>query len=193
MKQKVFRGPSGRVGDRKKKIIMSRKTIFYDSREFPLLGRIYVAASEKGLCFLSLPSHPVESFFEKVLALFQPNFFTQNPDPFQVLYHQMERYLNGEKVVFKVSLDLQGTSFQIQVWEALKTIPYGETKSYGEIAQAVNSPRAYRAVGQANHNNPVPIVIPCHRVIGSRGDLVGFGGGLPIKEKLLDLERITAR
>jgi O-6-methylguanine DNA methyltransferase len=158
-----------------------------------MLGRIYVAASEKGLCFLSLPSHPVESFLGKVLSLFQPNFFTQNPDPFQDLYHQMKRYLNGEKVVFKVSLDLQGTSFQIQVWEVLKTIPYGETKSYGEIAQAVKSPRAYRAVGQANHNNPVPIVIPCHRVIGSKGDLVGFGGGLPIKEKLLDLERITAR
>jgi O-6-methylguanine DNA methyltransferase len=172
---------------------MSRKTIFYDSREFSLLGRIYVAASEKGLCFLSLPSHPVESFFEKVLSLFRPNFFTQNPDPFHDLYHQMERYLNGEKIVFKVPLDLQGTSFQIQVWEALKAIPYGETKSYGEIANTVKSPRAYRAVGQANHNNPVPIVIPCHRVIGSRGDLVGFGGGLPIKEKLLDLERITAR
>jgi O-6-methylguanine DNA methyltransferase len=172
---------------------MNRKTIYYDSREFPLLGRIYVAASEKGLCFLSLPSHPVESFLQKVLSCFHPNFFTQNPDPFQGLYHQMDRYLGGQKLVFKVPLDLQGTLFQIQVWEALKAIPYGETRSYGEIARAVHRPRAYRAVGQANHNNPVPIVVPCHRVIGSRGDLVGFGGGLPVKEKLLDLERITTR
>lgn len=172
---------------------MIRKTIYYDSREFPLLGRIYVAASEKGLCLLSLPSHPVESFFEKVMVRFQPHFFTQNPVPFQDLYQQLDRYLNGHKVVFKVALDVQGTPFQVQVWEALKDIPYGETRSYGEIARAVHSPRAYRAVGQANHNNPVPVVVPCHRVIGSGGGLVGFGGGLPVKEKLLDLERITAR
>ena len=172
---------------------MNRKTIYYDSREFPLLGRIYVAASEKGLCLLSLPAHPVESFFEKILTRFQPHFFTQKPDPFQDFYRQMDLFLSGQKVIFKVSLDLQGTPFQIQVWEALKAIPYGETRSYGEIARSVQRPRAYRAVGQANHNNPVPIVVPCHRVIGSRGDLVGFGSGLPVKEKLLDLERITAR
>jgi methylated-DNA-[protein]-cysteine S-methyltransferase len=173
--------------------ILNRKTIYYDSREFPMLGRVYVAASEKGLCALSLPAHPVESFFEKVLARFQPHFFTQNPGPFQDLFRQMDHYLSGHKVIFKVSLDLQGTPFQIQVWEALKAIPYGETRSYGEIAQAVQSPRAYRAVGQANHNNPVPIVVPCHRVIGSRGDLVGFGSGLSVKEKLLELERIATK
>ncbi|MBI4768072.1 MAG: methylated-DNA--[protein]-cysteine S-methyltransferase [Deltaproteobacteria bacterium] len=165
--------------------------MYYDSREFPVLGRIYVAASEKGLCLLSLSSHPVESFFEKILTRFQPNFFTQNPDPFQDLYRQMDRYLSGHRVVFELSLDVQGTPFQVQVWEALKAIPYGETRSYGEIARAVHRPRAYRAVGQANHNNPVPIVVPCHRVIGSGGGLVGFGSGLPLKEKLLDLERIT--
>jgi O-6-methylguanine DNA methyltransferase len=170
---------------------MTRNAIYYDSREFPVLGRIYVAASEKGLCLLSLPSHPVESFFEKILTRFQPNFFTQNPDPFQDLYRQMDQYLSGHRVVFEVSLDVQGTPFQVKVWEALKAIPYGETRSYGEIARAVHSPRAYRAVGQANHNNPVPIVVPCHRVIGSGGGLVGFGSGLPLKEKLLDLERIT--
>ncbi len=172
---------------------MNNKTIYYDSREFPLLGRVFVAASEKGLCRLSLPAHPVESFFEKVLDCFQPNYFTQNPEPFQELYRQLDRYLSGEKTIFKVLLDLKGTPFQIQVWEALKVIPYGETRSYGEIARVVQRPRAYRAVGQANHNNPVPIVVPCHRVIGSRGDLVGFGSGLPIKERLLDLEGITAR
>jgi O-6-methylguanine DNA methyltransferase len=172
---------------------MARNAIYYDSREFPLVGRINVAATEKGLILLSFPSHSIESFFETVLTRFPSNFFTQNSDPFQELYHQLERYLGGEKVAFDVSLDLRGTPFQIQVWEALTAIPYGETRSYGEIARAVDRPRAYRAVGQANHNNPVPIVVPCHRVIGSRGDLVGFGGGLSVKEKLLDLERITAR
>ncbi|MGA3086047.1 MAG: methylated-DNA--[protein]-cysteine S-methyltransferase [Thermodesulfobacteriota bacterium] len=167
---------------------MNRKTIYYDSKEFPLLGRIYVAASEKGLCHLSLPIHPVESFFEKVISRFQPNFLTQNPDPFKDLFRQMDRYLAGQKVAFKVPLDMEGTFFQLQVWEALKAIPYGETRSYGEIAQAVGSPRASRAVGQANHNNPIPIVIPCHRVIGARGELVGYGSGLPLKENLLNLE-----
>ena len=152
-----------------------------------------MAASEKGLCLLSLPSHPVESFFEKVLARFQPIFLPRTRILFRIFTARLDRYLNGHKVVFEIALDIQGTPFQIQVWEALKAIPYGETRSYGEIARAVHSPRAYRAVGQANHNNPVPIVVPCHRVIGSRGDLVGFGSGLPLKEKLLDLERITAR
>jgi O-6-methylguanine DNA methyltransferase len=105
----------------------------------------------------------------------------------------MDRYLAGQKVAFKVPLDMEGTPFQLQVWEALKAIPYGETRNYGEIAQTVGRPRASRAVGQANHNNPVPIVIPCHRVIGARGDLVGFGSGLPLKEKLLNLERKSIR
>jgi len=164
-------------------------TVYYDSKEFPVLGRVYVAATKKGLCRLSLPAHPVESFFGKVLGTFRINFFTQNPDPFQDLYRQLDQYLLGQRVVFEVPLDLQGTPFQLQVWKALMAIPYGETRSYGEIARAVNRPRAGRAVGQANHNNPVPIVVPCHRVIGSQGDLVGYGSGLPLKEKLLALER----
>jgi len=142
---------------------VKRKTIYYDSREFPFLGRVHVAASEKGLCLLSLSVHSIESFFEKLISSFQPNFLNQNPDPFKDLFHQLERYLAGQKVVFKVPLDLEGTPFQLQVWEALKAIPYGETRSYGEIARAIRRPRAGRAVGQANHNNPVPIVVPCHR------------------------------
>lgn len=165
------------------------QTIYYDSREFPLLGRIYVAASQQGLCRLTLPAHPVESFFGKILADFQPNFFTQNPAPFQDLYRQIEDYLAGQAVRFELALDLQGTPFQLLTWEALKAIPYGTTISYGEIARAIGRPRASRAVGQANHNNPIPIVVPCHRVIGSRGDLVGYGSGLALKEKLLALER----
>ena len=168
---------------------MGRTTVFYDSKEFPFLGRVYVAATEKGLCALSLPSHPVESFFQKILSHFQPYFFTQHPDPFQDLYRQLDQYLAGWKMVFEIPLDLEGTPFQRQVWEALTAIPYGETCSYGEIARAIGRPKAGRAVGQANHNNPIPIVVPCHRVIGSRGDLVGYGSGLPLKEKLLALEK----
>jgi O-6-methylguanine DNA methyltransferase len=164
-------------------------TVSYDSQAFPSLGRIYVAATEKGLCHLSLPGPSVETFFEKVLTRFQPHFFTQNSDPFEDLYKALEQFVTGRETAFEIPLDLRGTPFQLQVWEALKSIPYGETRSYGEIARDIERPKACRAVGRANHKNPIPIVIPCHRVIGARGDLVGYGGGLPLKEKLLELER----
>lgn len=168
---------------------MRSNTVFYDSKLFPHLGRIYVAATPKGVCAISFPAHSIESFFEKILTQFQPNFFSQNPDPFEDLYHQLDQYLAGRKIPFTVPLDLHGTPFQLQVWEALADIPYGETRSYGDIARTIGRPKAYRAVGLANHNNPVPIIIPCHRVIGARGDLVGFGGGLPLKKRLLALEK----
>jgi O-6-methylguanine DNA methyltransferase len=168
---------------------MNSATIYYDSTELPILGRIYAAVSEKGLCHLSLPAHPVESFFDRVLKTFRPHFFTQNPAPFQDLYRQLADYLAGQRHRFEIPLDLRGTLFQLQVWEALQAIPFGKTCSYGEVARSVGRPKAFRAVGQANHTNPVPIVVPCHRVIGAKGDLVGFGSGLPLKERLLALER----
>jgi O-6-methylguanine DNA methyltransferase len=170
-----------------------RKSIYYDSREYPQWGRFYAASSEKGLCLLALPGEKAESFFEKTIARFSPDLLIQHAELFQVLFNQLESYLKGRKVRFNGSLDLVGTPFQLKVWQALQTIPYGATRGYGEIAQAIGSPKAARAVGQANHNNPVPIVIPCHRVIGSQGALVGFGGGLALKERLLALERKNLR
>ncbi len=95
--------------------------------------------------------------------------------------------------MFRVKLALQGTGFQLSVWQALKRIPFGVTASYGAIAKQVGNPRASRAVGAANGQNPVSIIVPCHRVIGKNGQLVGYGGGLPIKEALLDLERQAAK
>jgi O-6-methylguanine DNA methyltransferase len=169
--------------------MIGNKTVYYDSKLFPILGRIYAASTEKGLCLLSLPPLPAESFFQKILSSFRPQCFTQDPGPFRELFKQLGYYFSGCRQDFDISLDLKGTPFQLRVWQALRTIPYGETRSYGEIARAMDRPKASRAVGQANHNNPVPIVVPCHRVIGSRGDLVGFGGGLPLKEKLLALEK----
>lgn len=167
----------------------NKSTVYYDCKVFPLLGRIYVAATSQGLCRLSFPAHPVETFFDKVLGSCRPNFFTQNSAPFQDLYARLEVYLSGRVVEFDIPLDLRGTPFQLQVWEALTAIPYGETVSYGDIARSIGRPQAGRAVGQANHNNPVPIVVPCHRVIGSQGALVGYGSGLPLKERLLALEK----
>jgi methylated-DNA-[protein]-cysteine S-methyltransferase len=90
--------------------------------------------------------------------------------------------------VFALPLDPQGTEFQKRVWRQLETIPYGEIRSYSQIAAAIDAPKAVRAVGAANGSNPIPIVIPCHRVIGANGKLVGYGGGLPLKRRLLDLE-----
>ncbi len=104
---------------------------------------------------------------------------------------QLRAYFAGELREFRLALDLRGSDFQKRVWRELSAIPYGETRSYGEIAAAIGAPRAVRAVGAANGANPVPIVVPCHRVIGAGGKLTGYGGGLPLKRRLLELERDT--
>lgn len=102
---------------------------------------------------------------------------------------QLTAYFQGQRRTFDVPLAPQGTAFQTEVWQALQQIPYGETLSYGALARQLGRPRAMRAVGLANGSNPISIVIPCHRVIGSTGALVGYGGGLAIKQALLALER----
>ena len=102
---------------------------------------------------------------------------------------QLEAYFAGDLVEFDLELDMVGTEFQRRVWAALLTIPYGETRSYGQIAQQVGSPSAFRAVGLANGHNPIGIIVPCHRVIGANGSLTGYGGGIERKRSLLDLER----
>jgi len=106
---------------------------------------------------------------------------------------QLRAYFAGELETFNIPLAPQGTPFQQKVWDELLNIPYGETISYGELAKRIGNPNASRAVGLANGSNPIPIIIPCHRVIGSNGKLTGYGGGLPIKEKLLALERRQLR
>ncbi len=106
---------------------------------------------------------------------------------------QLRGYFAGELESFDLVLAPEGTEFQCQVWRNLRDIPFGETISYGELAKRVGNPKASRAVGAANGQNPIPIIIPCHRVIGSDGKLTGFGGGLPIKEKLLALEQRQLR
>src|SRR5579864_2467062 len=106
---------------------------------------------------------------------------------------QLAEYFAGTRRTFEVRLAPQGTPFQRRVWEAVAAIPYGKTRSYGAIASEIGAPSAVRAVGAANGQNPWPIVVPCHRVIGSDGSLTGYGGGLPIKRALLDFERGTGR
>ena len=113
--------------------------------------------------------------------------------PFQETIRQLRAYFAGELEEFDLPLAPVGTSFQLQVWKRLCDIKYGQTISYGELARRIGNPKASRAVGLANGSNPIAIVIPCHRVIGSNGKLTGYGGGLPIKEKLLALERRQLR
>ena len=102
---------------------------------------------------------------------------------------QLHEYFSGKRKTFSVNLELRGTRFQKNVWEALLAIPFGETRSYGQLAEQLGNPRATRAVGAANGRNPVSIIVPCHRVIGSSGKLTGFAGGLDVKARLLTLEK----
>lgn len=102
---------------------------------------------------------------------------------------QLEEYFAGDRKAFDIPLKPSGTDFQLRVWDALKDIPYGETCTYKDIALAVGCPKGYRAVGMANHSNPISIIVPCHRVIGHNGKLTGYGGGLETKELLLGLEK----
>jgi methylated-DNA-[protein]-cysteine S-methyltransferase len=122
---------------------------------------------------------------------YEPSHNGWEPDEeaFPDAVEQLEAYFAGDRIDFDLDLNLVGTAFQRRVWEALLTIPYGETRSYGEIAQQIGSPTAFRAVGLANGHNPIGIIVPCHRVIGSNGSLTGYGGGIDRKRALLALEK----
>jgi methylated-DNA-[protein]-cysteine S-methyltransferase len=151
----------------------------YDEIDSPV-GPLLVAADEEGLRLIH----------------FQAGRDRRKPDPswerdsrpFRALAKQLAEYFRRERRRFDLSLAPRGTEFQLATWRALSTIPYGETISYAELARRVGRPAASRAVGAANGANPLPIVVPCHRVIGKDGSLTGFGGGLPTKRALLELE-----
>ncbi|HEY3858487.1 MAG TPA: methylated-DNA--[protein]-cysteine S-methyltransferase [Gammaproteobacteria bacterium] len=114
--------------------------------------------------------------------------WVESEKPFKEVMRQLKAYFAGKLKDFDLPLSPQGTEFQLQVWKTLQTIPYGKTWSYGRLAKRIKRPDAQRAVGAANGQNPIPVIVPCHRVIGANGSLTGFGGGLPIKQKLLALE-----
>ena len=143
-----------------------------------------VLSSAKGLRWIELNPASYADLAERLDARIVPD-----DGPNEAALDQIHAYLRGELREFSVRLDLRGTPFQESVWEALHDIPYGETVAYADIAVELGKPLALRAVGQAVGANPIPIVIPCHRVVGKDGRLVGFGGGLPLKERLLYLER----
>ena len=142
------------------------------------IGDIYLVASEKGLegVFWNEQKIPMEGINRNVLL--------------EQAELQLKEYLSGKRKEFNLPLDAQGTDFQKQVWNQLAKIPYGETRSYKDIAKALNDENASRAVGTANGKNPLCIIVPCHRVISSDGSLGGYSGGLSCKEKLLELEKV---
>lgn len=144
------------------------------------LGPLVLRATEHGLSALQIGSH-----HQSMMTTPRSEAAALHLDIAEV---ELERYFNGELTQFSVALDLQGTPFQQQVWQALQAIPFGRTCSYGELAAAIDNPKASRAVGMANGKNPVAIIVPCHRVIGQQGKLTGYAYGVDAKAWLLNLE-----
>jgi len=157
--------------------------LFYLRTPSPV-GPLFLAASTKGLVRLE---------FEARMEKLNPGAtqLRESKPALAPYLRELNDYFAGGRREFSFHLDLRGTEFQLACWHALLEIPYGQTRSYRDIAQAIGHPHAYRAVGMSNNRNPVAIVVPCHRVIASSGSLCGYGGGLDIKRKLLDLERAS--
>ena len=162
---------------------MSHETIHFDEMPSPV-GPLRLVADAHGLrqIWFKTERHPKQSSPDWVRSTAALAFARA----------QLEEYFAGERQHFELPLHPAGTPFQLEVWEELGRIPYGVTISYGELARRIDKPLAVRAVGAANGRNPLPIVVPCHRVIGADGSLTGFGGGLPTKRFLLALEQRTA-
>ena len=144
------------------------------------IGELLLAGDRESLSMIGFPKGSMRRDPE-------PDWI-YNEQPFANAIRQLNEYFAGERKEFDLPLSLDGTEFQLLVLEELQQIPYGETTSYGDIAKRIGRPKAVRAVGAANGRNPIPIIVPCHRVIGSTGDLTGFGGGLDTKTALLRLE-----
>jgi methylated-DNA-[protein]-cysteine S-methyltransferase len=149
---------------------------------------LYLAATDKGLCFVGSQNQLLEEVSEWASKHFPGSLLVQNDEKLQPYVTEIVEYFQGQRQSFTFPSDYRGTPFQVAVWNALCEIPYGETKTYSEIANHIQKPAAVRAVGSAIGANPVMITIPCHRVIGKNGKLTGFRGGLEMKKLLLELE-----
>ncbi len=156
------------------------------------IGSLRVASTKRGLAYLELPHASgcgLQGWLRRYAAQARVE---EGYEPNRVALQQVAEYLSGKRADFELALDLRGTEFQLAVWSAVLEIPYGETRTYAELARAVGRPTARRAVGTANGANPVSLVVPCHRVIASGGKLGGYAGGLDLKAKLLAMEQSRA-
>lgn len=153
------------------------------------IGLLFLARTAKGLRYLEFMDR---KSLKRMIARHEADCPDATWDPslleLKAITEQLEAYFLGTLREFEIPLDLQGSEFQVKVWQSLARIPFGETRSYGDVAKSVGQPKATRAVGLANHDNPLPIVIPCHRVIGANGNLTGYGGGVNRKRWLLEHE-----
>ncbi len=161
---------------------MSMLTLYYSRMESPI-GPLVIGVSDDGLALIEWDRG---DFPESRLA--KTAHWEESEERTAQARRELREYFSGKRRIFDVKLDLRGTEFQKKCWRALLKIPYGQTRTYAQIAKAVGCPRGFRAVGMANHDNPVPIIVPCHRVLASDGTLGGYGGGLEVKRKLLELE-----
>ncbi|WP_354002706.1 methylated-DNA--[protein]-cysteine S-methyltransferase [Occultella kanbiaonis] len=159
--------------------MLAAGTTYRHDLDSPIGPLVLLADSDGALTGLLYPGHRTITLAEGALA---------DPAPFREARTQLEEYFAGGRTSFDVRLAPAGTSFQQAAWEQLLLIPFGETRSYGQIADALGQPGAARAVGLANNRNPISIIVPCHRVIGADGNLTGYGGGIDAKKFLLDLE-----
>jgi len=162
-------------------------TVNYASSEY------FLAATEQGLCYVGSPNRPYEEMVTAVSRHRPDHIWIQDDEGLLTVRAELLEYLEGTRCNFSITFDLIGTPFQQAVWQALCRIPYGVTKSYAEIAEAISKPAAVRAVGAAIGANPVLVVIPCHRVIGKNGAMTGYRGGLDMKTNLLQLEQQHSR
>jgi methylated-DNA-[protein]-cysteine S-methyltransferase len=169
---------------------LKNETVAYTVFKNPI-GLTGLAATKKGLIRLE-NKVPSENAFEKILVDELGFQINKNPNYFNVLIEQFHSYFTGQLRSFQFPLDLRlGTPFQQKVWKSLLTIPYGVTRSYKWMAQSINNPKSARAVGNANGQNPLSIIIPCHRVVRENGELGGYTGGVQIKRYLLGLEKAS--
>ena len=145
------------------------------------IGRIKISEKDEKIIGLVFSDYKKEDEIEKETELIKK------------AYTQLEEYLSGKRTEFDIEIEMIGTEFQKKVWKELLNIPYGETRSYKDIAIAIGNGKACRAVGNANNKNPIAIIVPCHRVIGSNGSMTGYAGGLDIKEKLLKIEKYNIK
>ncbi|MFC5713746.1 methylated-DNA--[protein]-cysteine S-methyltransferase [Thalassorhabdus alkalitolerans] len=170
--------------------VSEKRSVFYSEMD-SFIGPITLVGTNQGVCMLQYGSAehslPLVKTWLKKKNL-KVDLLQQNNEALQTVVTQLEEYFSGERNTFDVEIDLYGTKFQRLVWEALNAIPYGQTKSYKQVALEIGAPKAVRAIGAANNQNPLPIILPCHRVVGSNGAMVGYGGGLRKKEQLLVLE-----
>jgi methylated-DNA-[protein]-cysteine S-methyltransferase len=157
------------------------ETLYYSRMNSPV-GPLLMGMSEKALVVLEFDRGLPQAIDGEPVA------WRESESRTRTVRKQLDEYFAGKRREFDLDLDLRGTEFRKRCWEQLLRIPYGETRSYGEIARAVGNPRGFRAVGQANHYNPIAIIVPCHRVLAGGCKLGGYGGGLPVKAFLLRLE-----